>query len=282
MQELNSSQFTIVVGNNINSEFPSGHIILTSDSLCNISVDDKNVLASENSAEKNSTTSDKKDIPSTIKDSLIVKKPEYQEINVEDRDKNCINVNFEENIFAPNTKHSLIGYENMEEDMNIKTNDKIASINSPTDSPFVNETNFHLSSAKGDVCVSPTNSELFWKTSNKNQKADENSDLVVETADFFSLVLSPGKSLPSPSEKLKHLSLSSPVDTLLGYEDDGLYQLLLNPDNATTSENNSGDNIVQHQTDTIETTGNNNNNTQTLETINEESLKHLLYGSSRS
>ncbi|XP_069701945.1 uncharacterized protein [Periplaneta americana] len=146
-----------------------------------------------------------------------------------------------------------------------------------------------------DNCVKSSicNSTDFWKTSHTSEG---HSDLVVETTDFFTMVMSPSiKSLPSPSEKLKHLSLSSPVSNLLNYEDDGMYNFLLNSDetahhNETETKDNtnfSTDNTLKNNNkgvqDCIHTHATNSGvDSVPLQTINEESLKQLLYGSTSS
>ncbi|KAJ9591445.1 hypothetical protein L9F63_002051, partial [Diploptera punctata] len=208
------------------------------DDLCSFSTEDKSTkssVSSTNSLEMKQLTSMVKDV-----------------------EKSAITMN--DKINAPSSTSSsrveeMTGFENLPEKMTNLRSDNITANKKDLsqDSIFLNENVVHAASARGD-------------------KSDDNSDLIVETTDFFTMVMSPsGKSLPSPSERLKHLSLSSPVDTLLGYEDD------------ESPDKNSETNTVNSQSDSVEIGTNNTvsvSDSEPLETINEESLKNLLYGSS--
>nr|CAD7260731.1 unnamed protein product [Timema shepardi] len=88
----------------------------------------------------------------------------------------------------------------------------------------------------------------------ETETAETETRTLSETTDFFNLVMSPPlQSIPSPSERLKHLSLST---------DERIYQYVF--------DSNDGHNVpCQGEASTP-------NTQEQLQTINEESLKQLL------
>jgi hypothetical protein len=151
------------------------------------------------------------------------------------------------------------------------------------ESVFLEANDFHISDERQ---TSACSSADFWNSSDKICKEVENSDLTVETTDFFTMVTSPSvKSLPSPSEKLKYLTLSSPVDTLLGCEDDVMYHYLLSSVDMvvqTNQDKRTGSSSTESSVSSTKTTHCEEHGMRPLQTINEESLKHLLYGTASS
>ncbi|XP_031833594.1 uncharacterized protein LOC116427416 [Nomia melanderi] len=113
----------------------------------------------------------------------------------------------------------------------------------------------------------PDNS-IFKESHETSKKLYSKSEkpLQEDTTDFFSMIISPLENgLSSPTAEMEHLRLSSPAqkeDSLKVYSSFGGTTHKININNASIEQNfNSEDNVAN-----------------TLQTINEESLKQLLYG----
>lgn len=121
---------------------------------------------------------------------------------------------------------------------------------------------------------SPVNSEFsndLWDSAMTNQATYQkvpNKSQSDNATDFFSLVASPLENgISSPSSEMEHLRLSSPVN---------------NHENSTEAIDgfvpmNGNNNVVQVTNVANEPFNENNDNFSTLQNINEDSLKELLY-----
>lgn len=135
---------------------------------------------------------------------------------------------------------------------------------------------------KLDECTTNDKSEdtkSIWKTdipdnsifkepheASKKLYSKSEKPLQEDTNDFFSMIISPLENgLSSPTVEMEHLRLSSPAqkeDSLKVYSSFGGTTHKININNTNIEQNfNSEDNVAN-----------------TLQTINEESLKQLLYG----
>lgn len=313
-RQFNNSQFTIIVGSEVSSVFPAGRILLTSDDVYDAPSLNTHVMCSvsnENSEmEQKSDTQKVREGIEVLNNKINMQSPpepavvevtmatadlkDKQEIQegaymVQDDGIN-LNVGNMRNTTDCNVKVSSLNAESSQEALSFKkTSNKNSMLSTgkklPQDSVFLEVSDFHIS-AKDELEISTCSSANFWKSSDKIYKEVENSDLTVETTDFFTMVTSPSvKRLPSPSEKLKHLTLSSPVDTLLGYEDDVMYHYLLSSSDMvvqTNQEKRTDSSSSESSASSTKTTQCEEHGTRPLQTINEESLKHLLYGTASS
>jgi hypothetical protein len=308
-QQTDNSQFTIIVGNDVQPVFPTGNILLASSSLYSApSVSAHAVCSSSSdSSEKKQRTDTQKmkeeigflsrgiqtppksaAVSITMATADFKDKQENHEGQYVLQDNNN-NMDVSKNSVDCDPKMISLNAEGSQEELTHANNNNKNSIltteaKSAQNSVFVQESDFPVS-AKNKV--STCRSSDFWKPSNKISESVDISDLVVQTTDFFNMVMSPSvKSLPSPSERLKHLTLSSPVDTLLNYEDDGMYQFLLNSDDTAvhtnTEEITDTSSAETSKSSSSKTTQKEESGTKPLQTINEESLKQLLYGTTSS
>jgi hypothetical protein len=309
-QQFKNSQFTIIVGSDVSSVFPAGQILLASNGVYGAPSLNTHVVcsvSSENSEmEQRSDTKKMREGTEVLNNKINVQSPPklaVVEVSVatadfEDKqenhegaymvqdESNNLNVGNMRNTTDCNVKVCSLNAGGSQEELSLKeTNSKNNMLRTGKkliqDSVFLETSDFHIS-AKDELRISTSSSADFWKSSNKICKEVENSDLTVETTDFFTMVTSPSvKSLPSPSEKLKHLTLSSPVDTLLGYEDDVMYHYLLSSADMvvqTNQEKRTESSSTESSASGTKTTPCEEHGTKPLQTINEESLKHLLYG----
>ncbi|PNF34557.1 hypothetical protein B7P43_G10732 [Cryptotermes secundus] len=309
-QQFNNSQFTIIVGSEVSSVFPPGQILLASNDVYDAPSLNTHVMCSvsgENSEmEQKSDTQKMREGIEVLNNKINIqssKKPAVVEVTMATadlKDKQEIqegaymvqddginlNVGNMRNTTDCNVKVSSLNAESSQEELSFKkTSNKNNMLSTgkklAQDSVFLEASEFHIS-AKDELEISTCSSANFWKSSDKIYKEIENSDLAVETTDFFTMVTSPSvKRLPSPSEKLKHLTLSSPVDTLLGYEDDVMYHYLLSSSDMvvqTNQEKRTDSSSSESSASSTKTTQCEEHGTRPLQTINEESLKHLLYG----
>jgi hypothetical protein len=309
--QFNNSQFTIIVGSDMSSVFPAGQILLASNAVYDAPSLSTHVVCSVSSEntemEQRSDTQEMKEATEALDNKLNVQSPpkpvvtmatadfkdkqENQESAYMVQDGNInLNVGNTGNTTDCSTKvSSLIAGGSQEELTLRKTNNRNSMLRTgkklAQDSVFLEPSDFRIS-AKDELQISTCSSVDLWKSSDRTYKEVENSDLTVETTDFFTMVTSPSvKSLPSPSEKLKHLTLSSPVDTLLGYEDDVMYQYLLSSaDTAaqTNQEKRTDSSSTESSASSTRTTQCEEHGIKPFHTINEESLKLLLYGTASS
>lgn len=303
-QQFNDSQFTIIVGSDVSSMFPAGQILLASNAVYD-------ALSNENSEmEQRSDTQKMKEGIEALNNKINVEslpKPAVVHISMatadfKDKQENQEgayvvqdgNINLDvgntRKITDCNMKVSSLNAGHSQEELSLeKTNNKNSMLSTgkklAQDSVFLEAGDFHIS-ATDELQTSTCSSADFWKSSDKICKEVENSGLTVETTDFFTIVTSPSvKSLPSPSEKLKHLTLSSPVDTVLGYEDDDMYHYLLSSADMvmqTNQDKRTDSSSTESSVSSTKTTQCEEHGTRPLQTINEESLKHLLYGTASS
>lgn len=309
-QQFNDSQFTIIVGNDVQSLFPTGQILLASGSLYGAPSGSTHVvLSNSNENSKMKEVSDthkmeeeiwllnkKKNIQNSTNPAVIgavMTTPGLKIDKQETKEDKCMiedgNNNFDagkmKNTTDCNSAVSSLNVGGSQEEFSHQSNNtnsilitgnklaqKLASLQG---------SDIQLS-AEDELQISTCGSTDFCKSSNKRCKSIENLDLVVETTDFFSMIMSPSvKSLHSPSEKLRHLTLSSPVDTLLGSEDDGMYQFLMNSaDTAepTNQDKRSDSTAAKSLKSTSKTAQIEETGMKPLQTINQESLRQLLYG----
>ncbi|XP_021938946.1 zinc finger E-box-binding homeobox 1-like isoform X3 [Zootermopsis nevadensis] len=313
-QQTDNSQFTIIVGNDVQSVFPAGNIMLAPSSVYDPpSINTRLVCSnsSEDSDKKHRTNSQKTkeeigllnwktNVPKAQKPVVIditmatadfkrdKQKKHKCKYVLEDGNNNNMDVCNTKDSIHHKSKVTSLNAEHSQEELSLeKNNNKNSTVTtenkSAHDSVFLQESDFQVS-ANNELQNSTCSSSDFWKSSNKISQSVEISDLVVETTDFFNMVMSPSvKGLPSPSEKLKHMTLSSPVDTLLSYEDGGMYQFLLNSDDTAVHTNTQKDNnSTEPSKSNSKTTQKEECSTKPLQTINEESLKQLLYGTTSS
>ncbi|KAK2580126.1 hypothetical protein KPH14_012403 [Odynerus spinipes] len=101
-----------------------------------------------------------------------------------------------------------------------------------------------------------------------NKVLPESRNNMQEATDFFSLVMSPLENdLPSPTSGMEHLRVSSPVSKDISQS---MY--------SNFRQSLESINVNMIHTDIEETYTTNDNTRHSFETINEESLKQLLYG----
>jgi hypothetical protein len=313
--QIDNSQFTIIVGNDVQSVFPAGNILLASSSLYGAPSITARVVctnSSENSEKKQRTDTQKmKEETGFLNRKTNMQKPpkpavigiamttaDFKQVKKENLEGKYVLQDGNNNMDVCNTKISIdcdpkvnsLNAEHSQEELPLEKNNNKTSIVTTRnklaqDSVFLQESYFQVS-AKDELQTSTCSSTDFWKSSNKISQSVGISDLVVETTDFFNMIMSPSvKSLPSPSERLKHLTLSSPVDTLLSYEDDGMYQFLLSTDDTavhTHTEKRTDSSSTEPSKSNSKTTQKEECGTKPLQTINEESLKQLLYGTTSS
>lgn len=310
-QQFNDNQFTVIVGNDVQSLFPTGQILLASGSLYGGPSSRTNVVhynSNENSKMKQISDTQKmkeetrllnkkkniKNPPNLAVLGAVMTKPDFMTDTQETKEgkymiqdgNNNSDVGKMKNTTDCNPTVSSLNVGGSQEEFSLKSNNNTNSILTTGNKLAKNlaslqESDFQLS-AEDELQISTCCSTDFCKSSNKRCKSIENLDLVVETTDFFTMIMSPSvKSLQSPSEKLRHLTLSSPVDTLLGSEDDGVYQFLMNSAD-TAMPTNQGKRTDSSSTESLKMT---NKTAQMeepgmklLQTINQESLKQLLYG----
>lgn len=306
-QQIDSNQLTVIVGNDVQSVFPAGKLLLSSSSLYGATSVRAHVVCSntsENSEKKQRTVTQKikEEIGLLNRKTNMKKHPKPAVIGItlatadskKDKQENHDGNN---NMDVCNTKNSihcdpevsLLNAEHSQVELPLENDNKNNIMTTENklahNTVFLQESDFQ-GSARNEHQTSTCSSTEFWKSSNKISQSVEISDLVVETTDFFNMVMSPSvKSLPSPSERLKHLTLSSPVDTLLSYQDDGMYQFLLNSDDTamhTNTEKRTDSSSAEPSKSNSETTQKDECGTKPLQTINEESLKQLLYGTTSS
>ncbi|KAJ8680590.1 hypothetical protein QAD02_016377 [Eretmocerus hayati] len=116
---------------------------------------------------------------------------------------------------------------------------------------------FNIRELNDEFCNSLWSQPLSNQSPSKHQSDNVN--------DLFSMIMSPGES--SPSSEMRHLSLSSPVNNLNNSENiDVLSPFNNNLNPVQVDCNNVGEISVEE-----------NVNLSTLRTINEDSLKDLLY-----
>ncbi|XP_014212716.1 uncharacterized protein LOC106642451 [Copidosoma floridanum] len=115
----------------------------------------------------------------------------------------------------------------------------------------------------------------LWNDSSANEVNYEklpNNDQLNNTNDFFSMVMSPLENgVSSPSTEMEHLRLSSPVNSQENATSDVT-------DCFSTLENSSPSAVQVDCNDIQRNFSDNNSNLSTLQTINDDSLKELLYG----
>lgn len=312
-QQFNNSQFTIIVGRDVSSVFPAGQLLLASNGVYDAPSLNTHVVCSvsrENSGmEQRSDTQKMREGIEVLNNKINVQgppKPAVVEVTMatadfKDKQENQddaymvqddninLNVGNMRNTTDCNVKASSLNARGSQELSLKKTNNKNNMLSTgkklAQDSVFLEASDFHIS-AKDELQISTCSSADFWKSSDKICKEVENSDLTVETTDFFTMVTSPSvKRLPSPSEKLKHLTLSSPVDTLLGYEDDVMYHYFLSSADMvvqTDQKKITDSSSTESSASSTKTTQCEEHGTRPLQTINEESLKNLLYGTASS
>lgn len=309
-RQFNNSQFTIIVGSDVSSVFPAGQVLLASSGVYDAPSLNTHLVcsvSSENSEmEQRSDTQKMREGIEILNNEINVQsppKPAVVEVtmataDLKDKQENQegaymvqddsinLNVGNMRNTTDCNVKVSSLNAGGSQEELSLKkSNNKNSMLSTgkklTQDSVFMEASDFHIS-AKDELQISTCSSADCWKSSDKICKEVENSDLTVETTDFFTMVTSPSvKSLPSPSEKLKHLTLSSPVDTLLGYEDDVMYHYLLSSADMvvqTNQEKRTDSSSTDSSASSTRTTQCEEHGTRPLQTINEESLKQILYG----
>jgi hypothetical protein len=302
-QQFNNNHFTVIVGNDVQSMFPRGQIILAPSPLYSAPSTIQHVVcsnSSENSEKKQRTDMQKMEeeigllnrkTKMQTPEKLTVGGVTMATVNKNDKQENHGGKHMVQDSITENTTDcgpevNSLNTEGLQEELSHKKKNILTSEKKLSQDPvFLQESDFQVSE-NDELQISTCNLTDFLKSSNKTCKSVENLDLVVETTDFFTMVMSPSvKSLPSPSERLKHLTLSSPVDTLLSYEDDGMYQFLLTSDDMAVHTNpgrRTDGGSIESSKSNGRTTQRKETDTSPLQTINEESLKQLLYGSSSS
>lgn len=309
-QQFNDSHLTIIVGNDVQSLFPTGQILLASGSLYGGPSSSTHVVHSNsNENSKMKEVSDthkmeeeiwllnkKKNIQSPPNAAVIravMTTPDLKTDKKEIKEDKCMIEDGNNNVDVGKMKNTIdcnpavsslnVGgsreeFSNQSNNTNsiLTTGNKLAQ-----NLASLQGSDFQLS-VEDELQISTCGSTDFCKSSNKRCKPIENLDLVVETTDFFTMIMSPSvKSLHSPSEKLRHLTLSSPVDTLLGSEDDGMYQFLMNTaDTAepTNQDKRTDSTATESLKNTSKTAQMEEPGMKPLQTINQESLRQLLYG----
>jgi hypothetical protein len=308
-QENQRQQLTIIVGSEVSTVFPAGQILLSSSavydapSLCCVTTEDSEMEQRSNTqkmGEGIAALNDEIDIQSPQKPRVVAvtmatagfkDKHENQERGrmIQDGSIN-LNVGNTRNAADCNMEVNSLNIGDSQKELSLKkTNNKNNMLSTEKklaqDSVCMEASDFHIP-AKDELQMFTCSPVDFFKSSNKKHKEAENSGLAIDTTDFFTMVTSPSmKSLPSPSEKLKHLTLSSHVDTLLGYDDDVMYQYFLSSADTTVQTNQekiSDDSSTTSSAGCTKTTQCEEHGTKPLQTINEESLNHLLYGTASS
>jgi len=309
-QQFNDSQFTIIVGNDVQSLFPTGQILLASGSLyggpsssthvvhsnSNENSKMKEVSDTHNMEEEIWLLNKKKNIQNPLNSAVIravmttpdlktdKKETEEDKCMIEDGNNN-VDIGKMKNTTDCNSAVSSLNVVGSREEFSHQSNNTNSILTTGNklaqNLASLQGSDFQLSE-EDDLQISTCGSTDFCKSSNKRCKSIENLDLVVETTDFFTMIMSPTvKSLHSPSEKLRHLTLSSPVDTLLGSEDDGMYQFLMNTaDTAepTNQDKRTDSTATESLKSTSKTVQMEEPGMKPLQTINQESLRQLLYG----
>ena len=308
-QQFNDSQFTIIVGNDVQSLFPTGQILLASGSLYGGPSSNTHVVHSnsnENSKIKQGSDTHKmkeeiwllnkkKNIQNPPNPTIIgavMTTPDLKTDKQETKEDKYMtedgNNNFDidkmKNTTDCNPAVSLLNVGGSQEEFSHQSNTTNSILTTGNklaqNLTSLREGDFQLSAE--DEIQSTCGSTDFCKSSNRRCKSIENLDLVVETTDFFTMIMSPSvKSLHSPSEKLRQLTLSSPVDTLLGSEEDGMYQFLINTANAavpTNQDKETDSTLAESLKKTSKTGQMEEPGMKPLQTINQESLRQLLYG----
>lgn len=307
-QQFNDSQFTIIVGNDVQSLFPTGQILLASGSLYGGPSSSTHVVHSNsNENSKMKEVSDthkmeeeiwllnkKKNIqnpPNAAVIRAVMTTPDLKTDKTETKEDKCM-IEDGNNNFSVDKMKNTTDCNSAVSSLNVGGSQEEFSHHNNTNSILTtgNKLAQNLASLQGsdfqlsadELQISTCGSTDFCKSSNKRCKPIENLDLVVETTDFFTMIMSPSvKSLHSPSEKLRHLTLSSPVDTLLGSEDDGMYQFLMNTTDTTepTNQDKRTDSTAAESVkNTSKTAQMEEPGMKPLQTINQESLRQLLYG----
>jgi len=309
-QQFNDSQFTIIVGNDVQSLFPTGQILLASGSLYGGSSSSTHVVHSNsNQNSKMKQVCDthkmeeeiwllnkKKNIQNPPKPAVIravMTTPDLNTDKQETKEDKCMTEDGNNNFDVSKMKNTTdcspavsslnvgVSQEEFSHQSN-NTNSILTTGNKLAQNLASSQGSDFQLSAEDELQISTCGSTDFCKSSNKRCKSIENLDLVVETTDFFTMIMSPSvKSLHSPSEKLRHLTLSSPVDTLLGSVDDGMYQFLMNTaDTAEPTNQDKRTDITAAESlkSTSKTAQMEEPGMKPLQTINQESLRQLLYG----
>jgi hypothetical protein len=311
-QQFNNSQFTIIVGSDVSTVFPAGQILLPSSVVYDAPSLNTHVccVANESSEmEQRSNTQKMREGIVALNDKINMQSPPKPAVvavtmtttgfedEQENQERECmvqdgsinLNVGNTRNATDCNTEENSLNAGGSQKELSLKkTNNKnnmLSSRDKLADSVCMEANDFQIP-AKDEFQMYTCSPIDFWKSSGKIHKEAENSGLTVDTTDFFTMVTSPSmKSLPSPSEKLKHLTLSSHVDTLLGYEDDVMYQYYISSADMavqTNQEKRSDNSLTASSADCTKTTQCEEHGTKPFQTINEEGLKHLLYGTSSS
>lgn len=309
-QQFNDSQFTIIVGNDVQSLFPTGQILLASGPLyggpsssthvvhsnSNENLKMKQVSDTHKMKEEIWLLNKKKNIqnpPDPAVIGSVMTTPDFKTDKQETKEDKYMtgdgNNNFDvgkmKNTTDCNPAVSSLTVGGSQEEFSHQSNNTNSILTTGNklaqNLASLQESDFPLS-AEDELQISTCGSTDFCKSSNKRCKSVENLELVVETTDFFTMIMSPSvKSLRSPSEKLRHLTLSSPVDTLLGSEDDGMYQFLMNASDTalpTNQDKRTDSTAAESLKSTNKTAQMEEPGMKPLQTINQESLRQLLYG----
>jgi hypothetical protein len=312
-QQFNNSQFTIIVGSDVSTVIPAGQILLSSSAIYDAPSLNTHMccVTSENSEmEQRSNTQKMGEAIAVLNDKINIQSPQKPAVVAvtmatasfkdkhENQERGCMVQDGSINLNVGNTRNATdcnmevnsLNVGGSQKELSLKkTNNKNNMLSSKKklaqDSGCMEASDFHIS-AKDELQMFTCSPVDFFKSSDKKHKEAENSGLAVDTTDFFTMVTSPSmKSLPSPSEKLKHLTLSSHVDTLLGYEDDIMYQYFLSSADTTVQTNQekrSDDSSTTSSAGCTKTTQCEEHDAKPFQTINEESLNHLLYGTASS
>jgi hypothetical protein len=309
LQQFNNSQFTIIVGSDVSTVFPAGQILLPSSSAYDVPSLNTHVccVANENSeTEQRSDTQKMREGIAVLNNKINVQSPPRPTVvavtkataGFKDKQDNqegaCIiqegNIHLSRNTTDCNMEVNSLNARDSQKELSLKNADDKTDMSSigkklTQDSVFMEASDFCIS-AKDELQMATRSSVDFWKSSDKMCKEVENSSLIVATTDFFTMVSSPSvKSLPSPSEKLKQLTLSSHVDTLLGHEEDVMYQYLLGSADTpvqTYQEKRTDNSPTSSSAACTKTTQHEEQGMKPFQTINEDSLKQLLYGTATS
>jgi hypothetical protein len=307
-QQFNDSQFTIIVGSDVESLFPTSQMLLASGSLygapsssahvhsnCIENSKMKQISDTHNMKEETGLLNKKKNFKNPPNPAVVEALMTTSDFKTDKQDTKegmyMVHIgNNNSDVGTMNTTDCNPGASSLhiggsQEEFSHKNDNNTNSILTTgnklaQDLAFLQENGLQVS-AEDELKISACNSTGLCKSPNKRCKSIENLDLV-ETTDFFTMIMSPSvKSLHSPSEKLRHLTLSSPIDTLLGSKDDGMYQFLMNSaDTAmpTSQDKRTCSNSTQPSKTNSKMAQLEDCGTKPLQTINQESLKQLLYG----